>query len=111
MITVNLNVIKINSVFIDDKNPYKITKDSILKFQQSCNNVILSNYILTSLIEQYSRLESLTVILDDSYIYELDSILGKEIGVEWNEFALNGQIYITKLMSIENNHSINLKIN
>ena len=111
MITVNLNVNKINSVFIDDKNPYKITKDSILKFQKSCNNVILSNYILTSLIEQYSRLESLTVILDDSYIYELDSILGMEIGVEWNEFALNGQIYITKLMSIENNHSINLKIN
>ena len=71
---IDLNVQTINETYHKDPSPYKITECTINQLGEKYENVFLANYIFCQLIYDVCELETIQLILDESYIKEIDYI-------------------------------------
>ena len=74
---IDLNVQTINDVYHKDSNPYKMTECTINQLGEKYENVFLVNYIFCQMIYDVCELDTIQIILDESYIKEIDYIFKK----------------------------------
>lgn len=113
-IYINLNETKINNIYNADKNPYKIRENDIISFCDKFKYLFLSNFIITSLIGTNANLQSLRIVMYESYIHEIIHIFSNEF--EKSRFKdkisiKHSLIYFRKLMLVTQISRLSLTIN
>jgi len=113
-IYINLNENKINNIYNSDKNPYKIKEADVITFCDKFKNLFLSNFILAGLVGSNANLESLRIVMYESYIHEIIHIFSNEF--EKSRFkekiSINHSlIYFRKLMFINRIDRLSVTIN
>jgi hypothetical protein len=113
-VTINLNALRINMIYNNDKNPYKIRENDILLFGKKYQNLFLSNFIITSIISSYENLSALRITMSESYINEINHIFDEEFNnAEFKEMIAkkHSLIYFRQLMKIKTISNLSLIIN
>ena len=113
-IYINLNETKINNIYNADKNPYKIRENDVISFCDKFKYLFLSNFIITSLIGSNVNLQSLRIVMYESYIHEIIHVFSNEF--EKSRFRekisiKHSLIYFRKLMLISQISRLSLTIN
>jgi hypothetical protein len=113
-IYINLNETKINNIYNADKNPYKIRENDVISFCDKFKYLFLSNFIITSLIGSNVNLQSLRIVMYESYIHEIIHVFSNEF--EKSRFRekisiKHSLIYFRKLMLISQISRLSITIN
>lgn len=80
-ISFDLNINKLNEIYLDDDSPYKMRKNSIENISKNFSNCIIGNYILLYKLCQKSKKKKFNfhIKLNDDYIKEIETVFWSQI--------------------------------